>query len=611
MTTIQLPDNILPFVIINRDRLTDLTDLINWVFNVNIVPTKIFILDSGSTYRPLIDYYLKLKKQYPNNLKVIDLQFNRGVKAIDQVKFVGGLPYFIYTDPDNIPDENCPPDIINRLILLSDKYPLVHKVGLSFRIDDIPNEFPFKEDIIKNELINRSLKNLEGDSYIADIVSSFALYRTGYSKFSVRTKNLRTLEPLCARHKLWYYSLDTMPEDVQYYISKCSSESVLGKRFLKLQKDNKKVIPADVVKKHKQIPISLRRIPEPKYISQVQPISSYSVQIGDFECNGNILKNKYVYRTNNGITMTIQFNKNSTVVGDEGKLLGRFYISDYRAIIEWSDCLNNTTDIIDFNSDFTKFHGSSVNDNKVFGQIYKEEIPNKSESQTISDSIIVTEEKPKPVVVPIMIEEKKQVLIQQKLAILVSGYDKSLSRKTDFINWNKSLFDNEQNLQVFIISDKEKEQDSFHYDWLKIIPFRNQLGEIKTSDVINFGLKYVLNSDIVIKADIDTFFTKYVLDDARSSINKGMAQIYNYSEIDNIDNIAKTLEEWFTFKRTRTNLFCLAMNKKDWYYLRGYENRSASEGEEDLYLFSKMTQKLKVIETANFPLYRISLEGRK
>lgn len=41
--------------IINKNRLTTTKDLVNWLSKENRL--KIYVVDNGSTYKPLLDYY--------------------------------------------------------------------------------------------------------------------------------------------------------------------------------------------------------------------------------------------------------------------------------------------------------------------------------------------------------------------------------------------------------------------------------------------------------------------------------------------------------------------------------------------------------------------------
>ena len=69
---------------------------------------KIIILDNNSDYKPLLEYYQKTK------YKVIYLRKNIGHKALWQSKLYNKYKwnYFIYTDPDVLPIQECPLDFV-------------------------------------------------------------------------------------------------------------------------------------------------------------------------------------------------------------------------------------------------------------------------------------------------------------------------------------------------------------------------------------------------------------------------------------------------------------------------------------------------------------------
>jgi len=397
MKNIEIPTNKIPFVIVNRDRLTDLKVLLNWIYNVNTVPVKVIIIDNCTTYKPLIEYYIQLRKDHPE-LTIAYTQFNAGTRIIEQFQFVGGLPYYIYTDSDVVPDESCPRDVISKLIDLSNKYPKVHKIGLTLRTDDLPSDFPFRDEVIKIEQPNHSNKTPDGDAYNAEVRSSFAIYKRGFSNFRNITKNLRTVEPLCARHLFWYYTLDSIPPDIFYYITRCTNESYMGKKFLSSLISNNRVeklsqqikvlpaksnvgrpihtsVPVGQINKSKPISILSRgklpreevKLSEPQITKEMaKPIESNI----DLQYNRSVIGKSYDYKIQNNQVLYITFNSNFTVTGPDGEL-GKFYMAENRMIIEWQNCLNNTIDVLDFSTTLSKFTGTSIDNENVIGILKK------------------------------------------------------------------------------------------------------------------------------------------------------------------------------------------------------------------------------------------------
>ncbi|MBQ8224411.1 MAG: hypothetical protein IJZ86_03535 [Bacteroides sp.] len=74
-------------------------------------------------------------------------------------------------------DEACPDDVVDRLLhLLKDKYKYAAKIGLSLRIDDLPDCYAQKSKVIEWE--SRFYKEENEDSlFRAPVDTTFALYR--------------------------------------------------------------------------------------------------------------------------------------------------------------------------------------------------------------------------------------------------------------------------------------------------------------------------------------------------------------------------------------------------------------------------------------------------
>lgn len=108
--------------------------------------TNIYILDNDSTYPPLLEWL----KNSP--YEVIHLPGNLGFKALwrhkpSRKRFCDD--YYIYTDADLVLDEDCPADIVDRMFdLLKNAYPYAFKIGPSIRIDNLPDCYDRKQEVI-------------------------------------------------------------------------------------------------------------------------------------------------------------------------------------------------------------------------------------------------------------------------------------------------------------------------------------------------------------------------------------------------------------------------------------------------------------------------------
>ena len=202
----------IPIVINNRNRFVFLKNLIEALEQRNY--RNIIILDNNSTWPPLLEYY----KIIP--YKVVYLGKNLGFNALEKLSLYKTIRknYFVYTDPDILPIENCPDDFMTYFMDVLKRYPKVQKVGFSLKFDDLPDHFADKHKVIEWE--SAFYNNcLEPGLYQADIDTTFALHRP-YAVISTRGnfKMIRTGDPYMAYHMPWYNNSAKLSEEEQYYL---------------------------------------------------------------------------------------------------------------------------------------------------------------------------------------------------------------------------------------------------------------------------------------------------------------------------------------------------------------------------------------------------------
>ena len=203
----------IPIIINNLNRLSYLKELIKSLHNRGYY--NIHILDNNSTYPPLLEFY-KL-----TNINVIYLKKNYGFKAVWESGVVKQFwhSYYVYTDADLRIDDKCPNDFMEHFLNLLDKYKNCYKVGFGLRIDDLPDYFKNKEDVIQHES-KFWIKSVENDVYEAPIDTTFALYRpfTG-SACNLFQQNLRTGGAYVMQHLPWYIDSSNLSEEERYYVN--------------------------------------------------------------------------------------------------------------------------------------------------------------------------------------------------------------------------------------------------------------------------------------------------------------------------------------------------------------------------------------------------------
>jgi hypothetical protein len=197
-----------PVVINNRNRLSSLVALLDWLKNKNV---EITILDNQSDYLPLLDMYSRI------DVNVVRLGSNFGNTAL--YRWGGHLDfkqrYFIYTDSDIVPKESCPDDLVDYLILHKSQKQEYNKIGASIELGDIPDDYPFRSEVIEWE--SKYWVEKRGDFFIADVDTTFAAYDVeSEASTEHRISNcLRSDRPYTVRHLPWY-SCALSEEDIYY-----------------------------------------------------------------------------------------------------------------------------------------------------------------------------------------------------------------------------------------------------------------------------------------------------------------------------------------------------------------------------------------------------------
>jgi hypothetical protein len=218
-----------PIIINVRDRVEPLKLLVEWLETVG--QSNIWFCDNASTYPPLLQYLENTK------YKVIRNELNlghRGPWLSGLVTELGEETAFVVTDPDVIPVETCPRDALDFFHNTLRDFPEVDKVGFSLRIDDIPNHYAHRSDVILWE--SQFWKDIHPSGfYNAEIDTTFALYRAGEGHQNNRA--LRSPIPYTAIHYPWYQNSQSPTAEQTYYVEHADSLIINW---------DKKVLPASL-----------------------------------------------------------------------------------------------------------------------------------------------------------------------------------------------------------------------------------------------------------------------------------------------------------------------------------------------------------------------------
>ena len=213
-----VPMSSVPILINCRDRLRSLAQLVDYLERAG--QDRIYLVDNDSTYPQLLEYFDRSPHQ------VISLGRNAGrLSAWESNLFdeLGIKGRFVFTDPDIVPDEDCPLDAIEYFGEILDMYPERDKAGFGLRIDDIPDEYKFKQQVVtwESQFWER---RLGPRLYDASIDTTFALYRRPAPQHVDRA--VRTGFPYVARHTPWYLDDRSLPEDEAFFRGRSEGEDV-------------------------------------------------------------------------------------------------------------------------------------------------------------------------------------------------------------------------------------------------------------------------------------------------------------------------------------------------------------------------------------------------
>jgi hypothetical protein len=199
-----------PVIITVRDRLSCLQRLLSWLDEAG--QKNIWLCDNGSSYPPLVEFL------NATNHHVVFNKFNLGHRApwlSGLVPQLGNEKYFIVSDPDVVPDENTPSDVFEIFEHMLHSNPKIDKVGFSLRIDELPDHFIHKSDVITWETQFWQEVYWPG-FYKAPIDTTFAMYRPGLGHQN--GNSLRSAPPYTARHLPWYQDFANLSEEDEYYV---------------------------------------------------------------------------------------------------------------------------------------------------------------------------------------------------------------------------------------------------------------------------------------------------------------------------------------------------------------------------------------------------------
>ena len=169
----------------------------------------------------------------------MDRQLNSIADTITDWFSCHDAPSFIVTDPD-IELEAGGGDILEFYSDLLAASSQIEVVGPMLRIDDLPEHYPLKAEVIRrhtDQFWHKTPEHLlwRGKELLyqqALIDTTFGMYRKGF-QFHRLSRGLRTYAPYAARHLDWYLNPQELSDDQRYYMKHASTVSHWGGAWLR------------------------------------------------------------------------------------------------------------------------------------------------------------------------------------------------------------------------------------------------------------------------------------------------------------------------------------------------------------------------------------------
>jgi hypothetical protein len=212
--------DLIPIWLTNRDLLTPVMRMVDFLSQVAELAGPITIVDCDSTYPPLLEWY---EQECPLIDVTVIRAANLGPRAPWRYITDAGEGYFFISDAD-LDLSNTPPDFLRVLRQGLIDYPERVKVGLSLQIDALPDDSPITERVRRHEI--KFWTERVGSFWSANIDTTAAVYRLGEKGRGHYGPALRSAPPYMARHLPWYVTPDTLTEEWRHFLGRSEFERV-------------------------------------------------------------------------------------------------------------------------------------------------------------------------------------------------------------------------------------------------------------------------------------------------------------------------------------------------------------------------------------------------
>ena len=207
MTITDISSIMIKVVINNRNRLTSTKNMVEHLLRLN-PNEQIIILDNGSTYPPLLEWYKTIKCE----INYIENHGHLALWSIGLDKTIGH--YFVYTDSD-IELNNDFPTNWKEIMLEKLQKHNVNKVALALDLKEIPNFYRYKNQVLRNEE-RWWMNEIEDNVFEAHTDTTFFLMKNIFDN-CYKSIRLAHNNMIC-KHLPWYDDLSNLSEEEKYYL---------------------------------------------------------------------------------------------------------------------------------------------------------------------------------------------------------------------------------------------------------------------------------------------------------------------------------------------------------------------------------------------------------
>jgi len=200
----------------NLDR--GLRQLLSWLRRAGM--TSIALLDNKSSWPPLLEFF---DSPAMDGIQLVHVGANLGHEVFWRLDLhLKQTGPFIVSDPDCVPDADCPLDLVRKMLEVEERYHPA-KVGPALRIDDLPSCFAQRDHMRMCESDYWLRKYEAGDCWNAAIDTTFSLLQPNWERWPLANtggvQHVRLDFPYVMRHLPWYEDSANLSAEARYYMA--------------------------------------------------------------------------------------------------------------------------------------------------------------------------------------------------------------------------------------------------------------------------------------------------------------------------------------------------------------------------------------------------------